>query len=102
MVSELSSGSGQKVCGDAKSEISAFVSVGRGGSVRFAWLCENNGAGGNEVFLVAVREVPGAAGLEGYFELFVEVTGADIRGGWADDDFEVVMLGQALNLNLWW
>ena len=97
MVGELSDRSGQEICGNAEAEISTFVGVRGGCGMWFAGLRENDGAGGDEIFLAAIREFPGATRLEGYFELFMEVAWADVWGGWACDDFEVVVLGWTLD-----
>ena len=102
MISELSSRSGQKICCDAEAEIATFVDAGRGGGVRFSWLGEDNGAGGNEVFLMAIGKIPGTTWLESYFELFVKVMGADVGSRWASNNFEVVVLCQAFNPHLRW
>lgn len=88
MIGELCCYSSQEIRVDAKAEITTFIGIRGGSDVRLTWLGEDDGAWRDDVFLVAVGEIPGAIELKGYFEFFVEVAWANIGDWWASDDFE--------------
>ena len=92
----MGSSSSEKIRGNAEAEISIFIGVRGGGDVRLTRLREDDGAGGNAVALVAVREIPGTTEFESYFELLMKVTKTDVGSGWASDDFEVIVLRRTL------
>ena len=100
MSGKLGCCSGQEIRVDAKAKITTFIGIGGGGGVRLAWLCEDDGAWRDDVSLVAAGEIPGAAQLKGYFDFLVEVTRANVRGGWTGDNFERAKVREALDFHV--